>query len=89
MYGELPNAAYLSDFRMRLAGARELPSDLKTLLERLPAAAHPMDVLRTGVSALGCLEPDSADVPALAEGLLARLPAMLLDWYQFHTAVKE
>ncbi len=85
LYGELPNAAHLGDFRMRLAGARELPPDLKTLLERLPAAAHPMDVLRTGVSALGCLEPESADVPALAERLLARLPAMLLYWHQFHT----
>ncbi|MFH0343914.1 MAG: citrate/2-methylcitrate synthase [Chromatiales bacterium] len=85
LYGELPNAGHLSDFRMRLAGARELPPDLKWLLERLPAAAHPMDVLRTAVSAQGCLEPESTDVPALAERLLARLPAMLLYWYHFHT----
>jgi len=85
LYGELPNAAQLSDFRTRLAGQRELPPDLKTLLERLPAAAHPMDVLRTGVSVLGCLEPVSEDVTALAERLLARLPAMLLYWHQFHT----
>ena len=85
LFGELPNAGHLGDFRMRLAGARELPPDLKSLLERLPAAAHPMDVLRTGVSALGCLEPESADVPALAERLVARLPAMLLYWYLYHT----
>ncbi|MGH8509749.1 MAG: citrate/2-methylcitrate synthase [Gammaproteobacteria bacterium] len=84
LYGELPNADRFAEFRMRLADARELPPDLQSVLERLPAAAHPMDVLRTGVSALGCLEPESADVPALAERVLGRLPVMLLYWYQFH-----
>ncbi len=83
LYGELPNAGQVANFRMRLAGARELPPDLKPLLERLPAAAHPMDVLRTGVSALGCLEPESEDVRAIAERLLGRLPAILLYWYHY------
>ncbi|MCI0429499.1 MAG: 2-methylcitrate synthase, partial [Rhodospirillales bacterium] len=71
LYGALPNAAALQGFRMRLACARELPEDVKSLLERLPSATHPMDVLRTGVSALGCLEPEPAEIPVLAEGLLA------------------
>ena len=81
LYGELPNAADLRDFRMRLAGARELPRDLKTLLERLPAAAHPMDVLRTGVSALGCLRRRIGGCPCscgTAIGVPARDAALLV-----------
>src|SRR5262245_49871824 len=56
--GELPTQRTLDEYRRRLRGLRELPSPLKSVLEQLPATAHPMDVLRTGCSALGCLEPE-------------------------------
>src|SRR6476620_7206515 len=54
LYGHLPNRSELEDYKKRLAGCRSLPPALKTALEQLPGSAHPMDVLRTGCSALGC-----------------------------------
>src|SRR2546430_1126428 len=57
--GELPTSTELTDLRKTLIGLRALPAPLKTVLEQLPAVTHPMDVLRTGCSALGCLEPES------------------------------
>ena len=64
-------------------GLRELPEALRDILERIPATAHPMDVLRTGCSALGCLEPErrQADQERVADRLLATLPSMLLYWH--------
>src|SRR6266478_4477891 len=58
LYGHLPNRSELDDYRKKLTSLRGLPSALKTVLEQLPANAHPMDVLRTGCSALGCIEPE-------------------------------
>src|SRR5258708_13734355 len=55
--GHLPNRIDLDNYRNKLASLRGLPAPLKTVLEQMPAQAHPMDVLRTGCSALGCLEP--------------------------------
>src|SRR5215471_480962 len=55
--GELPNRNELEDYRKRLVSLRGLPNDLKAILEKLPPQTNPMDVLRTGCSALGCLEP--------------------------------
>src|SRR2546423_10152596 len=56
LYGHLPKRAELENYKRRLGGFRSLPSALKTVLEQLPGSTHPMDVLRTGCSALGCLE---------------------------------
>src|SRR2546425_7728368 len=57
LYGHLPNRTELASYRQKLISLRGLPAPLKTVLEQLPADTHPMDVLRTGGSALGCLEP--------------------------------
>jgi 2-methylcitrate synthase len=85
LYGELPNRTNLDGYRKKLSGLRALPSALKTVLEQLPAATHPMDVLRTGCSALGCVEPEgkSRDHLAVANRLLAVFPSMLLYWLSF------
>lgn len=88
VYGKLPNAAELRAYRKRLAGLRQLPDAVKKALELIPGAAHPMDVLRTGVSVLGCVRPEAADhneggARAIADGLLASLPSMLLYWHHF------
>lgn len=88
LYGHLPNRAELDAYRRQLAALRGLPAPLKTVLEQLPGATHPMDVLRTGCSALGCLEPEGKDRDAMqaANRLLAAFPSMLLYWYQFAQA---
>ena len=87
LYGHLPTRAQLTDYRALLAQMRGLPDALKTALELLPAETHPMDVLRTGCSVLGCLEPETGLTrdSALAAGnrLLAAFPSMLLYWYHF------
>ena len=85
LYGELPNRAQLEAYRAKLISLRGLPAALKTVLEQLPASTQPMDVLRTGCSALGCLEPEGKNNDALhvANRLLATFPSMLLYWYQF------
>ncbi|HKE99513.1 MAG TPA: 2-methylcitrate synthase [Actinomycetes bacterium] len=82
--GRLPTAAELEGYRERLRGLRALPGPLRTVLEALPAGAHPMDVLRTGVSVLGCLEPEGPgnDQLAVTDRLLGALPGMLLYWYR-------
>jgi len=86
LYGHLPSLGELDAFRTRLLTRRCLPPGLKTVLEQLPAAAHPMDVLRTGCSALGALEPESGDNGQyqVAERLLASFPSMLLYWHHYH-----
>lgn len=88
MYGELPPASELVHFKDRLTRQRGLPSSLKTVLEQLPASAHPMDVLRTGCSVLGTLEPeeDFSGQHRAAERLLACMPAVLVYWHHFHTS---
>lgn len=84
-YGELPNQAELDAYKTRLKGMRDLPTPLKEVLERIPADAHPMDVMRTGVSVLGTLEQETSFEQQLdvADRLLASMPAMLLYWYHF------
>ena len=86
LYGELPTAAELQAFQHRLQSQRGLPPELKNTLEHIPAAAHPMDVLRTGCSLLGCLEPERsfADQQRVAERLLAAFPSMLAYWHAYH-----
>lgn len=85
--GELPTQSELTGYRMRLKSRRGLPQPLCGVLEQLPAAAHPMDVLRTGCSALGCLEPESEQRTGLdiADRLLAAFPSMLAYWHRFQT----
>lgn len=83
--GELPTAAELDGYRKKLRGLRGLPSALRETLERIPATAHPMDVIRTGVSALGALEPegDFARQVDAADRVMAALPGMIGYWSQF------
>jgi 2-methylcitrate synthase len=88
VHGKLPNAAELAAYKARLSGLRNLPSAVEQALELLPAYAHPMDVLRTGVSALGCVRPEGDQhtepgARAIADTLLASLPSMLLYWHHF------
>jgi 2-methylcitrate synthase len=86
LYGHLPNRSELDGYRKKLKSLRGLPPELKAVLEQLPATSHPMDVLRTGCSALGCLEAEasSRDQHQVADRLLAAFPSMLLYWHQFH-----
>ncbi|MEM8548990.1 MAG: citrate/2-methylcitrate synthase, partial [Pseudomonadota bacterium] len=58
-HGELPSATELADYKVRLKGMRALPKALREVLERIPASAHPMDVMRTGASMLGNLETEA------------------------------
>src|SRR5580700_1068483 len=88
VHEKLPNVAELAAYRRKLAGLRGLPADVKTILEQLPATSQPMDVLRTGVSALGCLAPERAGHPApgardIADRLLASLSSMLCYWHHY------
>ncbi len=86
IYDELPRAERLAQYHMQLTGQRGLPDPLKRILEQLPRDAHPMDVVRTAVSALGCVEPETSarEVQSIAARLLAVLPSMLLYWHHFH-----
>jgi 2-methylcitrate synthase len=86
--GRLPNAHELTAYKQRLQSLRWLPPEVKLALELLPPRAHPMDVLRTGVSVMGCVRPEPADqgesgARAIADTLLAALPSMLMYWYHF------
>ena len=88
VHGTLPNRSKLTSYQTRLKRLRGLPSAVKTVLEALPAAAHPMDVMRTGVSALGCMLPerethDTAGVREIIDRLLGSLGSMLMYWYHF------
>jgi 2-methylcitrate synthase len=84
-YGRLPNRTELDAYATKLRGLRALPAPLKESLERIPGSAHPMDVLRTGVSMLGTLEPegDFSRQDEVIDRLLAIQPSMLGYWYQF------
>ncbi len=88
VHGTLPNVAELKAYKTRLKAWRGLPADLRAVLEKIPAAAHPMDVMRTGVSMLGCSLPEKDDhnVPGardIADRLMASLGSMLLYWHHF------
>lgn len=84
--GELPTESELTQYRISLKNLRDLPPELKSVLEMIPATANMMDVLRTGCSVLGNFEPEMADTPhfATADRLIASLGSMLLYWYRFH-----
>ena len=88
MRGELPTPSELDGYRQKLKGLRSLPKPLQTVLEQLPSTTHPMDVLRTGCSALGCMEPETdANGPLdVADRLTATFPSILMYWHWFHSA---
>jgi len=88
IHGALPNRAELDGYRAKLKGLRALPASVRAALETLPAAAHPMDVLRTSVSALGCSLPEKDNQPPegardIADRLIASLGSQLLYWYHY------
>ncbi len=88
VHGKLPNQAELTGYKKKLKSLRGLPASVKATLEALPAASHPMDVMRSGVSALGCTLPEKDDhnTPGardIADRLMASLGSMLLYWYHF------
>lgn len=89
--GKLPNASELDDYIARLKSLRGLPDQVKQVLEMIPADAHPMDVLRSGVSILGNLEPEGGfeNQSHVADRLLACIPSMLLYWHRFHVDGKR
>jgi 2-methylcitrate synthase len=88
VHGKLPNDGELRGYKAKLRSLRGLPQAVKAALEALPAAAHPMDVMRTGVSVLGCVLPEKDDhnVPGardIADRLMASFGSMLLYWYHY------
>jgi len=91
IHGKLPNHTELAVYREKLARMRGLPAAVKCVLEQLPAASHPMDVMRTGVSALGCVLPEKEDhgvagARDIADRLIASLGSMLMYWYHYSHA---
>jgi 2-methylcitrate synthase len=88
LHGKLPTRAELDAYVAKIKSLRGLPDALKVVLEMVPAEAHPMDVLRTGVSFLGNIEPEASDFSDqkdTADRLLACLPSMMVYWHRFHT----
>ena len=88
VHGKLPNAAELKGYKAKLKSLRGLPQSVKAALEALPAGAHPMDVMRTGASVLGCVLPEKDDhniagARDIADRLMASFGSMLLYWYHF------
>ncbi len=85
LYGKLPNQAELDAYKRKLQGLRGLPQELKDVLERIPATAHPMDVLRTGCSMLGNLEMEEDFSQQLdkTDRMLAVFPSIINYWYRF------
>ena len=90
----LPTASQLAAYKKKLQGLRSLPAQVKAILEQIPATAHPMDVMRSGVSALGCVTPENEfhsieGARDIADKLIACLPSMLLYWYHFANSAKR
>ncbi len=88
VHGKLPNRAGLAAYKTKLKSLRGLPAAVKAALEQLPPSSHPMDVMRTGVSVLGCVKPEKDDhnhpgARDIADKLMACLGSMLLYWYHF------
>ena len=88
VHGALPTRAQLAAYEAKLARLRGLPAPVKAALEQLPAASHPMDVMRTGVSVLGCTLPeapahDNAGARDIIDRLMASMGSMLLYWYHY------
>jgi 2-methylcitrate synthase len=101
LYGKLPTRTELNAYKQRLRGLRGLPQGVKVALEQLPKTAHPMDVLRAGVSVLATLDPEAGATTLesvkftaqsaldVADRLMASLGSMLLYWYHFAASGKR
>ncbi len=88
VHGKLPNQAELIAYKSKLKALRGIPASVKAVLECLPASSHPMDVMRTAVSTLGCVLPEAHDhnlqgARDIADQLMACLGSMLLYWYHY------
>jgi len=88
VHGKLPNVAELAAYKTKLKSLRGIPAAVKQVLEQLPASTHPMDVMRTAVSALGCVMPEKDDhnhpgARDIADRLMASLGSILLYWYHY------
>ena len=88
VHGKLPNQAELKGYKQKLTALRGIPADVQDILESIPAGAHPMDVMRTAVSALGSVLPEGearkvSEAKDIADRLMASLGSMLLYWYHF------
>jgi 2-methylcitrate synthase len=88
VHGKLPTRAELSFYKAKLKALRGVPAAVKAVLEQLPPSAHPMDVMRTGVSVLGCVQPEKDDhnhpgARDIADKLMACLGSMLMYWHHF------
>ncbi|MYD42569.1 MAG: 2-methylcitrate synthase [Gammaproteobacteria bacterium] len=91
LYGELPNSAQLEAYRTKLTALRSLPDAVKKTLEQIPSSTHPMDVMRTGCSLLGNLEPEGnfENQQEVADRLLAVMPSIINYWYRYsHDGVR-
>jgi 2-methylcitrate synthase len=91
VHEKLPDRAELAAYKAKLRKLRGLPPAVKTVLEQLPAASHPMDVMRSGVSALGCVEPERSDhgvagARDITDRLIASFGSMLVYWHHFATS---
>ncbi len=94
IHGKLPNHSELAAYKAKLVRLRSLPAAVRGVLEQLPAASHPMDVMRTGVSALGCVLPEKDDHSTagardIADRLIASLGSMLVYWYHYSHSGKR
>ena len=88
VHGKLPTIAELAAYKAKLKSLRGVPAAVKTILEQLPPSTHPMDVMRTAVSALGCVSPEKDDhnhpgARDIADKLMASLGSALLYWYHY------
>jgi 2-methylcitrate synthase len=88
VHGKLPDRAELAAYKTKLKALRGIPTAVKAVLEQLPASTHPMDVMRTGVSALGCVLPEKDDhnlggARDIADRLMASFGSILMYWYHF------
>jgi len=94
VHEKLPTRSELAKYKDKLRSLRGLPAPLKTALEQLPKSAHPMDVMRTGCSVLGALEPEDEKHPAegarnIADRLMACFGSMLVYWYHFVNSARR
>ena len=94
VHGKLPNKSELAAYKQKLKRLRGIPADVQDILESIPAGAHPMDVMRTAVSALGAVLPEAEDrkiseAKDIADRLMASLGSMLLYWYHFSHSGKR
>ena len=88
IHGKLPTVSELTVYKKKLQYLRGIPANLRAVLEELPASSNPMDIMRTGVSVLGCLDPEGLEhdpdaAREIADRLIACLPSILLYWYHF------